>query len=128
MEELERMLELFPEKECPNINSAFRKLHANLMFRSERATVSISGGADSDMMLDSPPRSCAHPLIGFAPVSGRTRRPLVLGERCHSNSDFLPILPGEDRGQRLKKRIGVEHALHHAAQTVCHRLIAFPPK
>ncbi len=52
MEELERMLELFPEKECPNINSAFRKLHANLMFRSERATVSISGGADSDMMLD----------------------------------------------------------------------------
>lgn len=52
MDELERMLELFPEKECPNINSAFRKLHANLMFRSERAMVSISGGADSDMMLD----------------------------------------------------------------------------
>lgn len=52
MEELERMLELFPEKECPNINSAFRKLHANLMFRSARAMVSISGGADSDMMLD----------------------------------------------------------------------------
>ncbi len=52
MEELEQMLELFPEKECPNINSAFRKLHANLMFRSERAMVSISGGADSDVMLD----------------------------------------------------------------------------
>lgn len=52
MTELERMLELFPEKECPNINSAFRKLHANFMFRSERAMVSISGGADSDMMLD----------------------------------------------------------------------------
>lgn len=52
MEELERMLELFPETECPNINSAFRKLHANLMFRSERAMVSISGGADSDIMLD----------------------------------------------------------------------------
>lgn len=52
MTALERMLELFPEKECPNINSAFRKLHANLMFRSERAMVSISGGADSDMMLD----------------------------------------------------------------------------
>lgn len=52
MEELERMLELFQEKECPNINSAFRKLHANLMFRSERAVVSISGGADSDVMLD----------------------------------------------------------------------------
>ncbi len=52
MEELYRMLELFPEKECPNINAAFRKLHANLMFRSERAVVSISGGADSDMMLD----------------------------------------------------------------------------
>lgn len=52
MEELEKMLELFPEKECPNINSAFRKLHANLMFRSERAMASISGGADSDVMLD----------------------------------------------------------------------------
>ena len=52
MEELEKMFELFPEKECPNINSAFRKLHANLMFRSERAMVSISGGADSDVMLD----------------------------------------------------------------------------
>lgn len=52
MEELEKMLELFPEKECPNINSAFRKLHANLMFRSERAAVSISGGADSDVMMD----------------------------------------------------------------------------
>jgi len=46
------MIELFPEKECPNINSAFRKLHSNLMFRSARAMVSISGGADSDMMLD----------------------------------------------------------------------------
>ena len=52
MEELERMLALFPEGECQNINSAFRKLHANLMFRAERAVVSISGGADSDMMLD----------------------------------------------------------------------------
>ena len=52
MEELERMLELFLEKECPNINSAFRKLHANLVFRSARAMVPISGGADSDMMLD----------------------------------------------------------------------------
>ena len=52
MEELEKMFELFPETECPNINSAFRKLHANLMFRSARATVSISGGADSDVMLD----------------------------------------------------------------------------
>ena len=52
MEELEKMLELFPEKECPNINSAFRKLHANLMFRSARAAVSISGGSDSDVMLD----------------------------------------------------------------------------
>lgn len=52
MEELERMLELFPETECSNINTAFRKLHANLMFRSARAAVSISGGSDSDMMLD----------------------------------------------------------------------------
>jgi len=52
MEELDRMLELFPEKECPNINSAFRKLHANMMFRSERAMVSISGGWDSDILLD----------------------------------------------------------------------------
>lgn len=52
MEELERMFRLFPEKECPNINSAFRKLHANLMFKAERAMVSISGGADSDVMLD----------------------------------------------------------------------------
>lgn len=52
MEELCWMLELFPERECPNISSAFRKLHANLMFRAERAVVSISGGADSDMMLD----------------------------------------------------------------------------
>ena len=49
---VEEMLDLFPEKECPNINSAIRKLHANLMFRSERAMVSISGGADSDVMLD----------------------------------------------------------------------------
>ena len=49
---VEEMLELFPEKECPNINNAIRKIHANLMFRSERAMVSISGGADSDMMLD----------------------------------------------------------------------------
>ena len=52
MEELDQMLELFPEKECPNINSAFRKLHANMMFRSERAMVSISGGWDSDILLD----------------------------------------------------------------------------
>lgn len=52
MKELERMLDLFPENECLNVNSAFRKLHANLEFRSERAMVSISGGADSDMMLD----------------------------------------------------------------------------
>ena len=37
MGELERMLELFPEKEAPNINTAFRKLHANLKFRSEVA-------------------------------------------------------------------------------------------
>lgn len=34
-DELEKMFELFPEKECPNINSAFRKLHANLMFRGD---------------------------------------------------------------------------------------------
>lgn len=52
MKELERVLELFPESESKNINSAFRKLHANMMFRSERAVVSISGGADSDVMLD----------------------------------------------------------------------------
>ena len=52
MEELYWMLALFTEGEYPNINSAFRKLHANLMFRSERAVVSISGGADSDVMLD----------------------------------------------------------------------------
>ena len=52
MEELEKMLKLFPENESKNINSAFRKLHANMMFRSERAMVSISGGADSDVMLD----------------------------------------------------------------------------
>lgn len=52
MDELDRTLELFPENGCPNINSAFRKLHANLMFRSERAVVSISGGWDSDIMLD----------------------------------------------------------------------------
>lgn len=51
-ESLDSMLDLFPEKEYQNINSAFRKLHANLLFRSERAMVSISGGADSDMMLD----------------------------------------------------------------------------
>ena len=44
MGELERMLELFPEKEAPNINTAFRKLHANLKFRSEVAAVSISAG------------------------------------------------------------------------------------
>ena len=35
MTELERMLELFPEKECPNINSAFRKLHANFMMNDK---------------------------------------------------------------------------------------------
>lgn len=34
------------------IQSAIRKLHANLMFRSECAVVSISGGSDSDVMLD----------------------------------------------------------------------------
>ena len=49
---VDEMLELFPEEEYPNISNAIRKLHANLMFRSERAVVSISGGADSDMMLD----------------------------------------------------------------------------
>lgn len=49
---VEQMIEIFPEKEYPNINGAIRKLHANLMFRSERAVVAISGGSDSDVMLD----------------------------------------------------------------------------
>lgn len=48
----EQMLEIFQEKEFPNINSSIRKLHANLTFRSERAVVAISGGSDSDVMLD----------------------------------------------------------------------------
>lgn len=34
------------------IQSAIRKLHANLMFRSEVALVSLSGGSDSDVVLD----------------------------------------------------------------------------
>lgn len=52
MDELAKMLQMFPESESKNINDAFRKLHANLKFRSKVAAVSISGGADSDMMLD----------------------------------------------------------------------------
>ncbi len=34
------------------IQSAIRKTHANLMFRSQCAVVSLSGGSDSDVMLD----------------------------------------------------------------------------
>jgi len=46
------MLDLFPGEECETIRDAVRKLHANLKFRAERTVVSISGGSDSDVMLD----------------------------------------------------------------------------
>lgn len=46
------LLDMFPEKECKNIRDAISKTHANLQFRSKVALVSISGGSDSDVMLD----------------------------------------------------------------------------
>lgn len=49
---VEEAIELFPGEEGSRIRDAFRKLHANLKFRSERAVVAISGGSDSDVMLD----------------------------------------------------------------------------
>lgn len=55
---VEQFLELFDPVRSENpefverIQSAIRKLHANLMFRSEVALVSLSGGSDSDVMLD----------------------------------------------------------------------------
>lgn len=48
----EQMLDLFHGDECETIRDAIRKLHANLKFRAERTLVSISGGSDSDVMLD----------------------------------------------------------------------------
>lgn len=48
----EEMLELFSGEDCENIRGAIRKLHANLMFRSKCAAISISGGSDSDVMMD----------------------------------------------------------------------------
>lgn len=49
---VEQMLDLFPGEECETIRDAIRKLHANLKFRAERTVVAISGGSDSDVMLD----------------------------------------------------------------------------
>ena len=55
---VEHFLELFEpfritgNESASRIQDAIRKLHANLMFRSKCAVVSISGGADSDVMLD----------------------------------------------------------------------------
>ena len=49
---VEQMLELFSGDENRTIQDAFRKLHANLKFRAERTVVAISGGSDSDVMLD----------------------------------------------------------------------------
>lgn len=55
---IEQVLELYEplrisgDESAERIQSAFRKLHANLQFRSQCAVVSISGGSDSDVMLD----------------------------------------------------------------------------
>lgn len=55
---VEEFLDLFEQTRLINtdsagrIQSAIRKLHANLMFRSEVALVSLSGGSDSDVVLD----------------------------------------------------------------------------
>ena len=55
---IEQVLELYEplrisgNESAGRIQSAFRKLHANLQFRSQCAVVSISGGSDSDVMLD----------------------------------------------------------------------------
>lgn len=49
---VEEMLEKFKGEEYRRICDTIRKTHANLQFRSERAVISISGGADSDVMLD----------------------------------------------------------------------------
>lgn len=48
------LLDLFPAYDERNtrIREAIAKLHANLSFRSRVAAVSISGGSDSDVMLD----------------------------------------------------------------------------
>lgn len=49
---VEELLEVFQGDECERIRDTIRKTHANLGFRAERAIVSISGGSDSDVMLD----------------------------------------------------------------------------
>lgn len=55
---IEQVLELYEplrisgDESAERIQGAFRKLHANLQFRSQCAVVSISGGSDSDVMLD----------------------------------------------------------------------------
>lgn len=49
---VEQLLGVFPEPEYERIRDAITKTHANLMFRSRVAAVSISGGSDSDVMLD----------------------------------------------------------------------------
>ena len=68
---VEQLMDLFPEEACSNIRDSIRKLHANLMFRSERAAVGISGGSDSDVMLDmiealEPKRNYPHATIHYA--------------------------------------------------------------
>ena len=49
---VQALLDIFQGDECERIRDAIRKTHANLKFRSKVAVVSISGGSDSDAMLD----------------------------------------------------------------------------
>lgn len=49
---VEELLDMFPGSEGERIRDAVRKTHANLKFRAERTLVSISGGSDSDVILD----------------------------------------------------------------------------
>lgn len=49
---VEELLDMFSDDSCKNIQDSIRKLHANLKFRSKCAAVSISGGSDSDVLLD----------------------------------------------------------------------------
>lgn len=46
------MLELFHGEEYARISDTIRKTHANLNFRAEKSIVAISGGSDSDVVLD----------------------------------------------------------------------------
>ncbi len=49
---IEQALVMFRGEELEPVRDSLRKLHANLMFRGRRVIVGVSGGSDSDVLVD----------------------------------------------------------------------------